>query len=192
MVKRVNTDITRLTIDYINEAIKENFNNNNINAEDIIATVKNKNDEIVAIDFNTNNINNMLVSITDKIQNDMKNLNNLDSKYILKEGNVYYVPTGSVTNLPLLGNLGPKMPIKVFLKGSVVSNIKTDLKDYGINNVLLKVFVHIETKISVYLPYNSKENKIEIDVPIAMKIIQGGIPQVYGGLFSTSSPIKNS
>ncbi len=192
VIDRVNTDITKLTVDYINETIKENFKENSLSTEDIITTVKNKDDEIVAIDFNTNNINSMLYSITNKIQQDMKDLNNLKSDYIKKDGNIYYVPSGGILNKPLVSALGPKIPVKVLLKGSVLSNVKTELKDYGINNVLLKVYIHIETRINVYIPFRSKNNKVEMDIPIAMKIIQGEIPQVYGGLFSTSSSIKTT
>lgn len=187
LIKYVELEATKITIDYINEAIKEKVKIREIN--EIITVITNKEGEIVSVDFNTNNINENLYIITNEIQKNVKNIERFNSNYIKKENNVYYVPSGLFSGIPIISNLGPKIPIKIFMAGNVISNIKTDVSEYGINNVLLKVYIQTQTKINVVLPFITKETEVTVDIPIAMKVIQGKIPQVYGGLFSTSSKL---
>lgn len=187
LIKYVELEATKVTVDYINEAIKEKIKIKEMN--DIITVVTNKEGEIIAVDFNTNNINENLVVITDEIQKKIKTLERFNSNYIKKENNVFYIPSGLFSGIPIISNLGPKIPIKIFMEGNVISNVKTDISEYGINNVLLKLYIQTQTKINVVLPFITKEAKVIIDIPIAMKVIQGKIPEVYGGLFSTSSKL---
>ncbi len=187
LIKYVELEATKITVDYINEAIKEKVKIKEVN--DIITVITNKEGEIVSVDFNTNNINENLYIITSEIQKNVKNIERFNSNYIKEENNVYYVPSGLFSGIPIISNLGPKIPIKIFMVGSVISNIKTDISEYGINNVLLKVYIQTQTKINVVLPFITKETEVTVDIPIAMKVIQGKIPQVYGGLFSASSKL---
>ena len=80
--------------------------------------------------------------------------------------------------------------------GSVVSNIKSDITNYGINNALLEVSIEVEVSEQVILPFISKRITISQDIPIAIKIIQGTVPKYYGnGLTERSSllsiPMEN-
>lgn len=176
-----------MTVDYINEAIKEKTSK--IEVEEIISMVMNKDGEIISVDFNTNNINKNLYEITNDIQENVKNIEKYNSDYIKRDKNIYYVPSGLISGIPIISNIGPKIPVKMFMTGNVVSHIKTDISEYGINNVLLKVSIETQTKINVVLPFISKESNVIVDIPIAMKVIQGKIPQVYGGLYSASSKL---
>lgn len=187
LIKYVELEATKITVDYINEAIKEKLKVKEI--DEIITVITNKEGEIISVDFNTNNINKNLYFITNEIQKKIRNIEHFNSNYIKKENNIYYVPSGLFSGIPIISNLGPKIPIKIFMDGNVISNIKTDISEYGINNVLLKVYIQTQTKISVVLPFITKEKKVVVDIPIAMKVIQGKIPEVYGGLFSTTSKL---
>ena len=107
-------------------------------------------------------------------------------------GIVYYIPFGVVTDIPVIADVGPKIPVKTNLVGSVISNVKTEVIDYGINNVLLKVYIKVMVSEQVILPFISKRINTEIDIPVLIKVIQGSIPSVYGGMFSSTSPLVES
>lgn len=170
--------------------------NNNIKQLDnnIMNITKNSKDEIQIIDFNHKYANELLLSATKDILKDLKTLEtgNDDIKFEkinYKNGVVYEVPIGIATDNIFLGNLGPKIPIKLQIIGDIDSNIKTDVKEYGINNAFVKVFISINISIKVIMPFISEDVKITSDIPISMKLIQGDIPEYYGGLFSKKSSI---
>ena len=79
----------------------------------------------------------------------------------------------------LISNVGPKIPIKVILIGDVNSTISSNVKDYGINNVLIEVKVNVNVSVLVSVLLNSKKVNVNISRVIAMKIIQGDIPNYY-------------
>ncbi len=187
LMKYVELEATRITVSYINETIKGKIEIKDI--DEVITMITNKEGEIISIDFNTNTINKNLYIITKEIQKNIESLEKFNSNYIKNDNNVYYVPSGLFSGIPIISNIGPKIPVKIFMTGNVISNIKTDISEYGINNVLLKLFIQTKTKINVVLPFISKETEVTVDIPIAMKVIQGKIPQVYGGMFSTSSSL---
>ena len=59
---------------------------------------------------------------------------------------------------------------------------------YGINNALVEVGVHLEMTAQILLPFFTKKMQLECEIPIAIKMIQGSIPNYYGsGLLKDSS-----
>lgn len=79
------------------------------------------------------------------------------------------------------------MPFKIKIVGNALSNIKTDLTSYGINNALIKAYIEVNVNMEVILPFISKIVNIKTEVPVMMKIINGYIPEVYGGMYSVNS-----
>jgi len=83
------------------------------------------------------------------------------------------------TNNALLSNVGPKIPVRVSLSGEMESNIKTEIEEYGINNSVLKIIINVSVSEQIILPLLSKKITVDNDVPIAIKMIQGQIPDYY-------------
>lgn len=194
-------ETTKISSLIINKAV-QNQVDDSFDIDELIITTKNESGEIISVDFNTNLVNRALNSITNIIQANLKlleegNLELLDlpedyNTYELEKSNdglLYYIPFGVVTDIPLIADLGPKIPVKTSLIGSVKSNVRTDLTNYGINNALLKVYIEVEVSEQVILPFVSKRINTKLDIPVAIKLINGSVPKVYGGSISSASPI---
>lgn len=95
------------------------------------------------------------------------------------EGIVYYVPLGQVTNNVLLGNLGPKIPVRFHAIGQVTSNVKSNVKSYGINNAYVEVFIEVEVNVQIIVPFATEMTTVIQDVPVAMGMIRGEVPDFY-------------
>lgn len=167
---------------------------NRISSDDIFDVLYDKNNNIKSIDFNTVKMNSYLSLATRCIQNDMKNLekgniykmSSIDeiskvyNKNDLKKGIIFLISSGYLFDSPLLSSLGPKIPVKISLSGDVISYLSTDVKEYGINNSLIKVYVNFKVYENIILPFYNKTVLMSAKVPIAMKMITGKIPQYYG------------
>ena len=115
---------------------------------------------ISSIDFNSITVNKLLTTITSSIELNLKYLeegrvdllNVPDSVLVsydkkdLKKGIIYKIPSGVIFNNTILSNIGPKVPVKLNLVGSITSNIKAKTTNYGINNALIEVYVDIKVK----------------------------------------------
>jgi len=196
-------ETTKLSTLIINKAV-ENQVSNNFKVDDMVKMTTNKNGEIVSVDFDTNIVNQSLVSINNTVQTNLKyleegKLNLIDmpevnSSYDLSEGAsgiIYQIPFGVITDTPIIADIGPKIPVKTSLIGSVISNVRTELTPYGINNALLKIYIEVTVTEQVILPFISKRINISLEVPVLMKLINGSIPEVYGGAYSVTSPITS-
>ncbi len=181
------------SINIINTIINESINNKiyNYKYDDIIEIEKDSNDNITSIDFKNETVNSMLYIVTDEIINNIKLLeeNNYDEmnlKYISDKDKVYYVPYGVVYTSSILSNLGPKIPFKVSLIGSTNNETKINVKEYGINSSMVEVVLNISIKVQVILPFKSKDIVINKTIILDSKIIQGKVPNYYGGLYSAN------
>ena len=155
---------------------------------------------ISSIDFNSITVNKLLTTITSSIELNLKYLeegrvdllNVPDSVLVsydkkdLKKGIIYKIPSGVIFNNTILSNIGPKVPVKLNLVGSITSNIKAKTTNYGINNALIEVYVDIKVTLEVILPYTKRKTSVESSIPIALKMIQGSVPSYYSG--GTSNP----
>lgn len=159
-------------------------------------TLTNKSDEVISVDFNTAEINKSLVKLNKAVYKNLKLFENgkykLEDTDIEMEDLVYKIPLGYITGNYTLSNIGPKIPMKAKVIGSVVSNIKTEVSSYGINNSLLKVYIDVTVNVRFMLPLISKDVVVNNSIPLVVKIIQGKIPNVYGGSYAVTSPITSS
>lgn len=160
--------------------------------DQLITIVQNDNNDIQAVYFNSILVNKFLNVITDSIQNDlikvsggdMSSVNGYESH---NNGVVFYVPLGVLTGNLLLSEVGPKIPIRLQLLGYINSNIETNIKEYGINNVLMEMYIQIDTKSRVVLPFASKDIVVVNKIPVSYKLIQGNIPEYYQNGISANS-----
>lgn len=166
---------------------------NEVDKNDLFIETKDNNGNIVSTDFNSIMINKLLNKISSYVEIYLEELEtgnidklklsiNIKEKYGLKNrknGVVYEIPSGVITNNALLSNLGPKVPVRLNLNGDVVANIKTEVTDYGINNALIKVSVSVKVYMQVIIPFKTKEIMVESDIPVVMRIIKGEVPSYY-------------
>ena len=87
--------------------------------------------------------------------------------------------------------MGPKIPVKLSLIGDIVSNVNTKVTNYGINNALIEVSIYVQVESRVILPFITDTVIVETEIPVAMKLVQGIVPDyLLGGLTNSSVPIK--
>ncbi len=113
---------------------------------------------------------------------DLPNLDNVEYDYNrIKEGDgiVFYVPISQAANIPLLGNLGPKIPVRFHVMGNVHSDVNSSITEYGINSALVEVRIHLEVNVKIIVPFASKTATVTQDIPVAMGITKGAVPNVY-------------
>ena len=175
----------------INEIINESINNKiyRYKYNDIIKIDGQNNENITSIDFDNEIVNSMLYMVSDEILGKIKllesnNYDNLNLKYISSNDKVYYVPYGVIYGSSVLSNLGPKIPFKISLVGSTNNETKINVEEYGINSSKVEVVLNINFKMMVLLPFKSKEIVINKTIILDSKIIQGKVPDYYGGMFS--------
>lgn len=182
-------EVTKISSIILNDATKKNINNLDI---DKLFIVTKELDSIKTIDFNSLEVNNLLTDITTSIQNSFKKIEqgDIDSLNIealnsynkdgLKKGIIYQIPFGVISKNILFSNLGPKIPVRLNLSGEILSNINTKITNYGINNALIEVSINIDINTRVLLPFTSKISTLKTSIPLAIKLIQGHVPNYYG------------
>ncbi len=200
LINYAEVEIKRFSNLIVNKAIS-NYINDDINVDNLFIITRDGQDEIKTIDFNPIIVNKLLTTITDSVHVNLKNIirGNVDKIDIiddladydekkLKDGIIFEIPAGVVFKNPLLSNIGPKIPVRLNLNGEVISNINTKVTNYGINNALMEVSVNIELSEQVILPFLSKKIDYNLNVPIAIKMIQGTVPNYFFNGITKSSP----
>ena len=164
-----------------------------LDKEKLFIEKKDKNGNIISTDFDSGMVNQILNEISSYVETYIEELEtgkvkklklsrNLKEAYGIKNtknGIVYEIPSGIIFGNALLSNLGPKIPVRINMNGDVVTNIKTEVKDYGINNALIKVSVTVKVYMNVIIPFKTKEILVESDIPIVMRLIKGEVPSYY-------------
>jgi sporulation protein YunB len=97
------------------------------------------------------------------------------------KGIVYEIPLGQATNNALLGNLGPKIPVRFNAVGEVEVDVKPELKPFGINNAWVAVYIEVKVDVQIIVPFATKITTVTQDIPVAMGTIPGKVPQFYNG-----------
>lgn len=182
----------------------ESFLSNNIGYDilndeiikDILVINKNNDDEILYVDYNLDQAYLVLDIVTKKLDsliNDLENgqVENLDDANIenSKYGLIMKIPMFIASDYALMANMGPTIYLKINFTGSILTNIKSKITNYGMNNALVELYVTIKINEELMAPVVNKTLNIEYDVLIASQVINGRIPEYYGGLITGTSNI---
>lgn len=181
---------------FINSIVNKSVSESKIEDMDNLFIVSKTGDEINTIDFNVNVVNEMLTNISTKVQENIKKMDNGELVDLpgydnekLSKGIIYEIPSGLIFKNNILSNIGPKIPVKISMRGSIISNIDSSVTNYGINNAMVKVTVNLTLNEQVLLPFTLKKIEVNTSIPVAMKLIEGSVPQYYAGGVNESSPI---
>ena len=199
LTKYVESETKRIITIIINNSIRTQISKQ-IDSNSILITEKDDDQNITTIDFDTQNVNKISSIITSTIEKNLKLVENgnIDELNIdlnevsdidyqqLKDGIVYYIPVGNINGSFLINNIYPEIPIKFTMSGDVVSNIESEIKEYGINNALIEVKAKVSVSMIISMPFVTKEISVQTSIPLIMKIIQGNIPDYYNGSIGSS------
>lgn len=173
----------------------------NFYTQDIYDIVKSDSNEINNIIYDSGVINDLVNSITERVYNmfnmleygDLNKINIreniLTNDNSIKDGIVLEVPSGILTNNYILSNLGPRIPVKISLTGEYESFVSTDVKEYGINNAMLTIYINLKVCEQITLPFITDKIIVENKIPIFMSLVNGTIPNYYIGGFNKNSNI---
>lgn len=149
------------------------------NVDDLILVTQNSKEEIIQVDFDMQMSSNLLSSITDYINATLNEYNYLGYRIDL--------PVGLLSKNPIFANIGPKIPVKVELSDVALGNVRTTVKPFGINNALVEVYLDIFIRTSVLYPFEVLEVDSEFSSLVSSKIIQGTVPNFWGGSINSKS-----
>lgn len=189
-------DISKNTIEVYNNYLIMNFISNDIlsksDLNDIIKLNKNNKDEIISIEYDTKLTYKLLKIITDELyqivsQTTYKDI--LDYDFDIKDDLVIYYPVLLSSNNIFLNNLGPKVPVRIKFLSSLLTNINTKVTSYGLNNVLLEIYLNITISDDIVIPYYKDKISKDYNILLSSKVVMGTLPNYLGTSIENSSPI---
>ena len=181
----INVYNNQLIMDFISaDALTKN------KLSDLIQLVKNSQEQIVAIDYNVENSYKILAEISAGLKDGLTNINydNFHNyNYDVKDGLVLYFPLGMVSNLIYFNNLGPKVPVKIDFLTSLTTGLQTKVTNYGINNVLIEMYLNISIQSNVIIPATNKNLENNYNVLLSAKVVVGQVPSYLNGTIENST-----
>ena len=186
--------INTITTNIVNNNIKIDYLNK-YKIEDLIV-INYQNNKIVNIDYKLNDAYALLIDIKKniilEINNHIKDYYHYD--YDINDNMIVLsVPFYSYTNNIFLSNLGPKISVSLGMIRLIDGNVKTKVKTYGINALLIELYLNFTITSSIVIP-NVRDNNIvnNYEILISSKVIEGEIPSLYNGYLESNSKVIES
>lgn len=146
-----------------------------------------------SLNYNVEILNSISVTAISKLQyylhrlekgdyNDVALKNSFsEGRLSLNEGIVYSIPVSRVFNNSLISSLFGNVLIRYKMIGQISGEIVSEISEYGINNALVEIKLRVNAKVQSIAPSMTNEKKIEIYVPLSMRLLQGEIPDILYG-----------
>lgn len=189
--------VNEVTNNIVNDAVL-NYKKTNQNLNDLIITSLNQKNEIISVDVDMEKSYILMEGVVNEIRNNIKqfqkgdyNYYNMESLKNIENGVLIAIPFGAITGKNLVVNLGPRIPVKLSLLENVKGSIKTVVKDYGINNSLINVYLKIEIEQNIEMPSVTKSFYNHYEMLLSSKLVHGSVPSFFGNLKDKESEIVN-
>lgn len=176
--KQINKSAQNYAVSQVKKIISQNITTtiNQTKIDKNIFKIEKSNEQITSIDLDNEVLNQIITEINKNIQNKLDSIENTI---------IFKMPLFAPLNNIFLANIGPKIPIKYKTISNIINNLRTEVKNYGINNALITTYADIKIESNIILPTIKTKIEVVQTIPLATKIIQGQIPNYY-------LPIKNS
>ncbi|MFY4775552.1 sporulation protein YunB [Metabacillus sp. RGM 3146] len=192
LIRIAEIETKRIASLVINNAIQDEMEKN-VDTKNLIVMKRDKSGKVTDTSFDSQYVVKMMTGITGNIQKYLReaekgNMAALENKKIndleytsKSDGIISYIPIGQATNNALLGGLGPMVPVRFFVKGDVFPDVKTNVKQYGINNALFEISISVKVDVEVVIPFATKAFTVTTNVPVILKAVQGDVPEYFNG-----------
>lgn len=130
------------------------------------------------INANIFTIDQITSNATTYIQEEIDKLNNIEVKMSI----------GSMTGLNYLSGIGPKIKLKVASAGKISTDLKSEFVSQGINQTLHRIYLQVNCKMNVLIPFKNLEENTTNQILIAENVIIGQIPNTYYNLEGIEQP----
>lgn len=188
--------VAELTISKYIDSVASNFKMYSLgknSSDEFLLVTENGKGEITSIDYDMEHIYELAGDFTELIESSMnENIDVLpyqsfDFKKQDSDGIVLALPFGIVSDSVLFSNLGPNIPVFIHFIDSVLSQVKTNVTDYGINNVLLEVYLNVKISYEIVSPVMEEEKTLEYQLLMDSKVIQGVVPNWFSGAYQSQT-----
>ena len=175
MLNAINPIFEKLCIDEAKSIVTIELNRiTTINVDkyqenELITIKQDENGNIQLLQVNSRPLNNMISSITNDIQVSLNDNDSLTS----------HIPFGSITGVKWISGVGPKIPLKVALSGTIQNKIRNEFDDAGINQTLHRLWLDITSDINILTPYEVIQTQVTSELVLSENVIIGGVPNVY-------------
>lgn len=89
------------------------------------------------------------------------------------------IPLGSLSGVPLFMGRGPELRLKLFPIGAISCNFKSVFSQAGINQTNHRIYVNINSNVTVILPISSRQVSTTTQLLICESVIVGEVPDTY-------------
>ncbi|GAB2676037.1 sporulation protein YunB [Paenibacillus thermoaerophilus] len=90
-----------------------------------------------------------------------------------------HIPLGQAFDSSVIASFGPRIPVRLSPVGSVEANLQTRHHNAGINNLLVEVYIRIRAEVAIIIPFDSKPEVVETEVPISYVLVVGDVPAYF-------------
>ncbi|WP_249716569.1 sporulation protein YunB [Paenibacillus sp. J31TS4] len=90
-----------------------------------------------------------------------------------------HIPLGQALDSPILASFGPDIPVRLVPAGAVKVELDTRPQNIGINMILVEVYIRILAEVTIIIPFDSKPELVETNVPISYLLVVGDTPMYY-------------
>jgi|AKYZ01.1.fsa_nt_gi sporulation protein YunB len=160
--------------------------------DDLVKVERDSNDQVFLIDFDMIYATKVATELVLQIEELLLSLE--DGLYESTEDSIYdsrlqtisdnkgviaTIPLGLLSNNPLLAGTGPNLKIRYKTISQVSSSVLQDVRDYGINRMMVGITIAITIHLRVIVPFYQEDYSHEIHFPLSLEIIEGQVPQWY-------------
>ncbi len=89
------------------------------------------------------------------------------------------IPLGTLSGIPLLAGLGPRLSFRFTPVGMVQSSFHSEFRSAGINQTLHRITLQLTGTVRVVLPGRSYSVTVSAQAPVAENVIVGDVPEAY-------------
>ncbi|MGI6728165.1 MAG: sporulation protein YunB [Anaerovoracaceae bacterium] len=157
-----------MVIQTINDVVRIKFTED-IQSADLLDIITDEEGKVSMVKADSAAMTQLAYDLATRIQNQMKSLG--EERVV--------IPLGTIMGSHVLSQTGPRVRLKVMPLGTSKVSFNTEFEEAGINQTKYKIYLNVESKAKVLVPFSTNDIEVETALLVAETIIVGDVPQTY-------------
>ena len=175
-----------MEIKRFNQLIISHSYNHEKTYNDLVISDRNNDNKIEAVHFNMNELSDIAGVIVNDLENTYTSIE--EGTYKAKDQSFYekrieeVAKNGIISKVPLIPSLSIlplSIPIQFKQLTYIGNNIKKEIKNYGVNHIMIEIYIEINMNFIMIYPFFQQYETYTFDVPVLLELYEGQIPQTF-------------
>lgn len=179
----------------LNEVVQQVIAAMDYEGSELVKVKQDEEGNIITLDYDTARLNRILQNTLETLEASLEAAQDgkedpWTRQTYYADGIIYQIPLGYLTQIPMLAQMGPKIPVRFRMINDISAQFSFETEPYGLNNTMVRITLVLRLQANAITALSMSQIEQTLQIPLVMELVHGQVPEHYMGFGGYGQPVE--